>query len=305
MLVLCLYRLTAPVSRILTSFVVIDSNLDAIRRLEAFSLASKASRLVDGSHHFEKLKNGVQFNGLEFAYPNSDVPALKNFDLKIPRGEMVALVGPSGAGKTSVVNMLGRLYDPQKGNIEIDGVDLREYEIASWRRRIAVVTQDITLFNMSVADNLTFGLSDVTREQLVRAARRAAALEFIEALPEGWNTSLGDRGVRLSGGQQQRLSIARAMLREPELLILDEATSQLDSLTERTIQEIIASYRHDCSIVVVAHRLSTISRADRIAVMRGGQIVELGTHAELASCDSQYRSMLEAQQLELVPDLTP
>jgi subfamily B ATP-binding cassette protein MsbA len=302
-LVLCLYRLTTPVSRILTNLVTINTSLDAMQRQEEFADMTAATKLVDGSRPFEKLREGIRFADVTFRYPGSDRPALKGLDLTIRRGEMIALVGASGAGKTSVVNLLGRLYDPDSGRIEIDGVDLRDHEIAMWRRKIAMVTQDITLFNMSVADNLTFGLEGITQEALDTAAARAAATEFITELPEGWDTRLGDRGVRLSGGQQQRLSIARAMLRDPELLILDEATSQLDTITERTIQQLISSYRGEGTILVVAHRLSTIRRADRIAVMSDGRVVELGSHDDLVARKGYYCTLLDAQQLEVVHDM--
>ncbi len=301
-LVLCLYRLTAPVSRIMTSLVIINSNLDALQRQETFARTTITDERRDGARRFTGLRQGIRLAGVTFRYPGAERPVLDDLELTVRRGEMVALVGPSGAGKSTVVNLLGRLYDPQRGRIEIDGTDLREFEIATWRRLIAVVTQDITLFNMSVAENLTFGLEGATQEALERAAKRAAAAQFIADLPLGWDTRLGDRGVRLSGGQQQRLSIARAILRDPDLLILDEATSQLDTLTEQSIQQMIDAYRGDRTILVVAHRLSTIRRADRVAVMREGRIVELGSHEELAARNGQYRAMLEAQQIDLVAE---
>ena len=303
-LVLCLYRLMSPVSRILTNFVTINTSLDALWRQEDFARSTAIARPLDGQHPFEQLRKGVVFKGVTFRYPGSDRTALDRLDLTIERGEMIALVGPSGAGKTSLVNLLGRLYDPQRGRIEIDGKDLRDYQIAAWRRRIAVVTQDITLFNMSVAENLSFGLDAVTPDGLNKAAAQAAASDFIAELPEGWDTRLGDRGVRLSGGQQQRLSIARAILRDPDLLILDEATSQLDTITEQSIRRLIESYRGKRTILVIAHRLSTVRRADRIVVMREGRVVECGSHWELAASQSTYRAMLEADELNVVPDLS-
>jgi subfamily B ATP-binding cassette protein MsbA len=303
-LVLCLYRLMSPVSRVLTNFVFINTNLDALRRQENFARSTAAARPVEGSRPFKHLYEGIDFDDVYFKYPGSDRAALTGLNLTIGRGQMIALVGPSGAGKTSVVNLLGRLYDPQRGSIRIDGHDLREYQVADWRRRIAIVTQDITLFNMSVADNLTFGLDGVTRDALELAAERAAASEFIANLPQGWDTRLGDRGVRLSGGQQQRLSIARATLRDPDLLILDEATSQLDTITEQSIQRLIEAYRGERTILVIAHRLSTVRRADQIAVMRDGRVIECGPHRELAARASTYRSMLDAHELNVMADVT-
>jgi ATP-binding cassette, subfamily B, bacterial MsbA len=303
-LVLCLYRLMTPVSRILTNFVFINTNMDALRRQEEFGRSTAVARPIDGEHPFDHLRENIAFRDVTFRYPGSERAALDRVDLTIARGEMIALVGPSGAGKTSIVTLLGRLYDPQSGCIEIDGEDLRRYRIAAWRRRIAVVTQDITLFNMSVAENLAFGLDGITRSQLEAAAGQAAALDFIAELPERWDTRLGDRGVRLSGGQQQRLSIARAMLRNPDLLILDEATSQLDTITEQSIQRLIQSYRGERTILVIAHRLSTVRRADRIAVMRDGSVIECGSHHELAARQSTYRLMLDAHELHVVPDLS-
>jgi ATP-binding cassette, subfamily B, bacterial MsbA len=303
-LVLCLYRLMSPASRILTDFVVINTNLDALQRQEEFTRSTAIARPLDGERPFEHLRESIAFKDVTFRYPGSDRAALNRLDLTITRGEMIALVGPSGAGKTSMVNLLGRLYDPQLGCIEIDSHDLRNYRITEWRRRIAVVTQDITLFNMSVAENLCFGLDGVTRRALDQAAEQAAASDFIAELPEGWDTRLGDRGVRLSGGQQQRLSIARAILRNPDLLILDEATSQLDTITERSIQRLIESDRLERTILVIAHRLSTVRRADRIVVMCAGSVVECGSHRELAAQQSTYRSMLDAHELDVVPDLS-
>jgi ABC-type multidrug transport system fused ATPase/permease subunit len=300
-LVLCLYRLTAPVSRILADFVVIDTNLDALRRQEEIC-TTFGSRMRDGDRPFGGLCHAVELRDVTFCYPSSSKPALTKFNFALRRGEMVALVGPSGAGKSSVVNLLGRLYDPQQGHVMIDTRDIRDYRIGDWRRRIAIVSQDITLFNMSVADNLTFGLQGMGQDQLVRAVEQAAAADFIRELPQGWATQLGDRGTRLSGGQQQRLSIARAILRDPDLLILDEATSQLDSVTELVIQKLIEDNRGHRSIIVVAHRLSTIRRADRIVVMRDGEVIETGTHQELSRASSHYRRMLDAQQLDILVD---
>jgi len=229
--------------------------------------------------------------------------ALDGVDLEVRRGEIIALVGISGAGKSSVLTLLMRLRDPSSGRVVVDDIDLRNYDVTTWRRRVSIVSQDIVLFNDSVRNNLCFGLQDVPDATLWAALRDASAEEFVRDLPEGLDTQLGDLGRKLSGGQRQRLALARALVADPDLLILDEATSQLDSITEASIQHTIDVARGRRSVLIVAHRLSTVRNADRIYVLDQGRVVEQGTHAELQATGGQYRRFFELQTIGLVPDV--
>jgi subfamily B ATP-binding cassette protein MsbA len=214
----------------------------------------------------------------------------------------VAIVGPSGAGKSTIVSLLGRLYDPQEGAVLVDGIDLRAYQVDTWRKSLSVVSQSIFLVNDTVERNLTFGLTRPVAEwEIRRAAELAACAEFIATLPQGYQTVLGERGSRLSGGEQQRLAIARAILADPQVLILDEATSHLDSITEHAIQKSIDSFRNGRTLIVIAHRMSTIRRADKIVVLKDGVVLEEGSHEALMRARGQYRDLIEHQKLDIVP----
>jgi subfamily B ATP-binding cassette protein MsbA len=236
--------------------------------------------LHDGTVQFSGLKQAIEFVSVDFGYDPAEL-VLHNISLTIERGKMTALVGSSGAGKSTLADLIPRFYDPTQGKILIDGVDLREFEINSLRRKLAVVSQDTFIFNTSIRNNIAYALEEVDEAAIREAAQLANALEFIEEMPEGFETQLGDRGVRLSGGQRQRIAIARALLRNPEILILDEATSALDSVSERLIQESIEQLSVGRTVVAIAHRLSTIVRADKVVVMEQGRIVEQGTYQEL------------------------
>ena len=238
------------------------------------------SYLSNGSLKFKELKQGINFSGVSFAYePNNLI--LRDIELTIEKGKVTALVGESGAGKSTLADLIPRFYDPTAGSILFDGEDLRNFDIASIRRSMAIVSQDTYIFNASVRDNIAYGLEKVGEADVWSAAKLAHAVEFIEELPNGLDTVLGDRGVRLSGGQKQRIAIARALLRNPDILILDEATSALDSITERLIQESLEKLSQDRTVIAIAHRLSTIAKADKVVVLEQGRIVEQGSYRDL------------------------
>jgi len=234
----------------------------------------------NGEREFLGLKRAIDFVSVDFGYDDINL-VLHDITLTIERGKMTALVGGSGAGKTTLADLIPRFYDPTQGQVLFDQVNLREFEINSLRRKMAVVSQDTFIFNTSVRNNIAYGTEGATEEEILEAARLANALEFIQEMPEGLDTQLGDRGVRLSGGQRQRIAIARALLRNPEILILDEATSALDSVSERLIQESLEKLSVGRTVIAIAHRLSTIVRADKVVVLEQGRIVEQGKYQEL------------------------
>jgi len=239
---------------------------------------------------------GIEFDKISFYYPSRpDTAALKNFSLKIRPGEHLALVGPSGAGKTTLFQLLLRFYDPQAGAVRFNGVDLRDLTFKDARKPFSVVLQETVIFAGSVLDNIRYGHPDATIEDVKQAAQMAAAHEFIEALPQGYDTFLGERGVRLSGGQRQRISIARAILSNPPILLLDEATSALDAESERQVQQALDNAAHNRTTLVIAHRLATVQAADRIVVMDAGEIVAEGTHAQLLMESPLYARLAKLQ----------
>jgi ATP-binding cassette, subfamily B, bacterial len=238
------------------------------------------------------LVEDIRFEDVEFEY-RAGQPVVRDFTVTVAGGSVVALVGRSGAGKTTVTDLVARFHDPTRGRILVNGTDIREFRLSTYRDLLAIVQQDVFLFDGSARDNIAYGRKDATDAQVEDAARRANAHEFIERLPQGYETTIGERGVKLSGGQQQRLAIARAVLARPQILILDEATSNLDTESEQLIQAAMSALLAGRTTFVIAHRLSTISLADEIVVLEDGALLAHGTHDELLEASELYREIVE------------
>lgn len=291
-------RLIPPVQAVVKAYNSLQKgNASAARFFEVLDADEKIFE-VPGAPEIHSLSDSIRYNDVSFAYqPNEEeqVYVLKHIDLTIPKGKTIALVGPSGAGKTTLVDLLPRFYDCTEGEILMDGKPIKSLNIDSLRKLVGVVSQNCILFNDSVANNIAFGREQCSLDAVRNAAKVAYADEFIEQLPEGYDTMIGDNGVTLSGGQRQRLSIARAVLKDPEILILDEATSALDNESERLVQMALDGLMKGRTSIVIAHRLSTIRNADLICVMDKGIIVEKGTHFELSQRDGLYKKLLDKQ----------
>jgi subfamily B ATP-binding cassette protein MsbA len=272
----------------------VQPGLSAADRI--FEFLDTPLEMVDqpGARVFDTVKDAVRFENVSFHYTD-DAPVLNDVTLVARRGTVTALVGPSGAGKTTLVDLIARFYDPTAGRITIDGVDMRDFSVKSLRRMMGVVTQETVLFHDTVRSNIAYALPDSSQEAVERAALAANAHEFISQMPDGYDTILGERGTRLSGGQRQRIAIARAILRDPSILIFDEATSALDSESERLVQEAIEHLLEGRTVFVIAHRLSTIMNADQILTMEDGRIVQRGTHDELLAEGGLYRKLYRLQ----------
>ncbi len=250
-----------------------------------------------------RVAGDIRVSALTFRYPDALSPALADFTLHIPARTTTALVGPSGGGKTTVTHLLNRFYDWEAGSIAIDGRDIRDYTVYSLRAQVGLVPQDPMLFSGTIEENILYGRPDATSEEVRRAAEQAYALGFIEELDQGFNTMLGERGIKLSGGQKQRIAIARAFLKDPAILILDEATSALDSESERIVQQALEALMRDRTTLVIAHRLATVIRADQIAVIERGRVAECGRHAELLACNGLYAMLCRQQFGAQLPGL--
>src|SRR5215468_3598949 len=283
-----------PVWSIVNSFSELQRSLAATERVfEVLEMANDKPDRPD-ARPAPKIVEQIEFGDVEFEY-REGLPVVRDFNVRVPGGSVVALVGRSGAGKTTVTDLVARFHDPSKGGILLNGTDIREFRLATYRRLLAIVQQDVFLFDGSVRDNIAYGRHDATDEEIEDAARRANAHEFIDRLPERYETFIGERGVKLSGGQCQRLAIARAVLARPQILILDEATSNLDTESEQLIQASMAELLAGRTTFVIAHRLSTVRRADSILLMEDGRVVERGTHDELMTARGAYYEMVMRQ----------
>lgn len=288
------WRLLEPVMQIASSISDTQRGLAALERV--FDVFDKPEEKPDrpGALEAPTRVEEIRFDGVTFAY-RADAPVLHDFSLRVPGGSVVALVGASGAGKTTVTDLVARFYDPTAGRILLNGVDLRDIRLKSFRSLLGIVQQEVFLFDGSVRENIAYGRTQASEAEVLDAARRANADEFIRRLPEGYDTLIGERGVKLSGGQRQRLSIARALLADPQILVLDEATSSLDTESEQLIQASIDELLRDRTTFIIAHRLSTIAHADQIVVLNAGVIVEQGTHDELLRRAGRYATMVGRQ----------
>ncbi len=277
-----------PVKKLAGTYNRFHSFIAALERIEEI-LAMPEEK--DGQKKIQTITNGFEFYGVNFQYPGTAEFALKAINIKIPAGKTIAIIGKSGAGKSTLVSLLPRFYDPTEGSIFLDGVDLRDFDLTDLRKLFGIVSQEVVVFNMSVAENIALGKPGATREEIVRAAKLAYAHEFIDKLPQGYDTVLGKEGFSLSGGQKQRIAIARAILKNPPVLILDEATSHLDTVSERYVQMALEKLMKERTTLVIAHRLSTVRNADFVIVLENGKIVCKGTHADLEETCPQYKRL--------------
>ncbi|MDA7026621.1 ABC transporter ATP-binding protein [Bacillus sp. CLL-7-23] len=290
-------RLYNPLRRLINSSTTLTQSIASMDRLfefidEPYELKDKPDAIK-----VKQLQGIVEFKNVSFQYEKTNENILQQLSLRAEQGETIALVGMSGGGKSTLVSLIPRFYDVTGGNIYIDGIDVRDYQARSLRNQIGMVLQDTFLFSESIRDNISIGNPEASMEQIVEAAKAAYAHDFIMELPDGYDTKVGERGVKLSGGQKQRISIARVFLKNPPLLILDEATSALDLESEHYIQDAMEKLAKDRTTFIVAHRLSTITHADKIVLIENGQIVEIGTHQELMSRDSHYKQLFTIQKL--------
>jgi subfamily B ATP-binding cassette protein MsbA len=284
-----------PVKQLSKLQVQIDTSMAALSRI--YSVLDLHMELPERKDALRKdaFSGSISFNDVSFRYETAESDTVKNISFELPCGKMVAVVGSTGSGKSTMAGLLARFFDPYRGNITIDGIDLRDLNISDLRMLVGAVTQEAILFNDTVEENIRYGTPQATHEQVVAAAKLANAHDFIVSHPEGYSRIVGEKGFALSGGERQRIAIARAILRNPPILILDEATSALDTVTERLVQDALSNLMKDRTVFAIAHRLSTIRHADMILVMDKGAIVERGTHDELYAADGRYRRLCDMQ----------
>ena len=296
-----LYRLHPRIKQFDADRVTLNALSASVEEVNSLLDKTDKPYLLSGDRVPASIEKGIVLDNVSLHYESGKVPALEQVSCTINMGETTALVGPSGAGKSSLIGLICRFYDPSSGRLLIDGTPLPELDLAWWRSQIAVVSQDIFLFNASVAENILYGRLDATREEVFEAARKAHALEFVEDLPEGFDTVLGDRGIRLSGGQRQRLALARAFIRNPQILILDEATNSLDLISEKVVQDALEQFGRGRTVVIIAHRISTIEHADKVIVLDSGRVVESGSVTQLLSQGGLFSRFYALQLRKTTP----
>jgi subfamily B ATP-binding cassette protein MsbA len=295
MYILVFSQLINPIKAISTAIYNIQKGAASVERIEQVLAAEEVITEKENALHIDDFNTQIEYRDVWFRYEQEDV--LKNINLVIPKGKSIALVGASGSGKSTMADLLPRFYDVTQGEILIDGTPIRDFFISDVRGLMGIVSQETILFNASIFENIAFGMQNVSLDDIVAAAKVANAHEFIMQMPEGYETNIGDRGIKMSGGQRQRISIARAVLRNPPVMILDEATSALDTESERLVQDALIKLMQNRTSLVIAHRLSTIQHADEIIVMQKGEIVERGTHAELMAAQGAYKRLHDMQSI--------
>ena len=280
-----------PIRRAITRFNEISVDIPSVGRV--FEILEEEPKIIDNENKilFQYFSDNITFENVDFKYKDSEERILKNINLTVKKGETVAFVGNSGGGKSTLVNLIPRFFDVSSGVIKIDGVDIKDYDVKSLRKNIGIVPQETFLFSGTILQNIKYGKRDATFDEIKEAAKKANAHDFIENLEEGYNTEIGERGVKLSGGQKQRIAIARAILENPQILILDEATSALDNESEKLVQDALEKLMENKTTFVIAHRLTTIENSDKIVVLQQGEIKEIGTHTELLEKNGLYRSL--------------
>jgi subfamily B ATP-binding cassette protein MsbA len=288
-----------PIKKLAAVHMLFEQAAPGVERLIGFLNEEPSVKEPLNPKPLTGFKSEIRFENVTFSYGDRQI--IRDFDLVIPAGARVGFAGPSGSGKSTLVNLLFRFYDPQTGAIKIDGLDLREVSSRDLRQQLALVSQDIVVFDQSVAENIACGRPGATQAEIENAARAAYAHEFIEILPEGYRTRLGERGVKLSGGQRQRISIARAFIRNAPIMVLDEATGSLDSQAEAEVQRALDHVSENRTVISVAHRLSTLSSCDQVIVLVDGQIVEQGSYNELLRRGGTFAAMAKRQGIEATP----
>jgi subfamily B ATP-binding cassette protein MsbA len=290
-ILVAIYMMFAPMKKLGEAYSALQEARASLERIDTLLCAEHEQ---EGTKRISGFRDSLRFENVSFTFPGNKTPVLKNVTFEIKRGEVIAIVGRSGVGKSTLVDLIPKFYLPSEGTVTIDGVDIRDVEVHSLREQTGIVSQDIILFNDTVRENIIFGRAGASESEITEAAKMAYADEFIEQLPEKYQTVIGDRGLKLSGGQRQRIAIARAILKNPPILILDEATSSLDSVSEALVQKALDTLMKGRTTIVIAHRLSTIRNADRILIVESGKIVDMGRHEELIEKNAIYRELYNA-----------